>query len=318
MWLLRVLRIVAILTPIVPARVGYALCGLIGFGFFLVNPRARSQVLDNLRHVEPRAGRLHRRRDAVRVFVTVVTNYYDLVRMRSVDRHRLLDLIEVRGLEHLEAAQRRGKGIIILSAHLGNFSVMASYPVALGYKSAVIAERVNPPELFRYLSRLRSAVGIEVIPPGAEAIRPILRLLRQQQILLVAGDRDVVGSGKVVEFFGAPARLPVGPVVLAMRTGATLLPAYTIRESCRRNVGFIDPPIDLVRTGDWDKDLEVNVRLMARALERMISKDPGQWAVLQRIWGPQPGDFKERVDGLGGIPTGVREDDQNLIRSASD
>lgn len=302
MWLLRLLRISAILTPIVPARAGYAVCGAIGALFYLINRRARYQVLDNLRRVEPNATWWRRQRDAHRVFITTVTNYYDLIRLRSVDRDRFRDLVDVHGMEHLNAALERGKGVIVLSAHLGNFSVIASYPVTLGYHAAVIAERVEPPELFRYLARLRSAMSIEVIPPGTEAIRPILRLLRRNHILLVAGDRDVVGHGMMVDFFGEPAALPVGPVLLAMRTGATLLPAYTVRLEHRKSIGFIEPPLELVDTGDWDADLRANMRIMARSLERMIAMDPGQWAVLQRIWGAPSDYFRERAEGIGGIP----------------
>lgn len=302
MWLLRLLRIVAILVPIIPSRLAYALCRLAGIAFYLGNHRARRQVLDNLRRVEPEATWFRWQRQARRVFITTVTNYYDLVRLRSVDHDKVFKLVDIHGLEHLYAALERGKGVIFLSAHLGNFNVMASYPIALGLHAAVIAEQVKPPQLFRYLTRFRSAMGIDVIPPGPEATRAILRLLRNNHLLFLAGDRDVVGHGKTVEFFGEPARLPVGPVLLAMRTGAPLLPAYTIRLNNRKSLGFVEPPLELVRTGNWEADLRANMRLMAESLERMISIDPGQWAVLQRVWGAPSDYFRERAEGIGGVP----------------
>ncbi len=284
MSLLWALRIGALLTLIVPARLGYWLCRVIGIAVFLFHPRARRAVLDNLRHVCPRCSRLWRTHQAARVFITAVMNYYDLVRIRTVDRHRLRELIEVRGWNHVEAALARQQGVIVLSAHLGNFNVVAQYPAELGLEAAIVVERVQPPSLFAYLCRLRSATGVRVLPSGPEAVPAILRLLRRNGILLVAGDRDVTRHSRLVRFFDAPARLPIGPIMLARRTGATLLPAYTIRLSPRRSLVVVDPPLDLVHTDDQEHDLLANLELVARALERMIRTDPGQWAVLQPVW----------------------------------
>lgn len=284
MSLLWALRIGALLTPLVPARVGYWLCRIIGVAVFLGHHRARRHVLENLRHVCPQCSHRWRVWHAARVFITAVMNYYDLVRIRSVDRHRLRELIEVRGWTHVEEALSRGRGVIVISAHLGNFNVVAQYPAELGLETAIVVERVQPPQLFVSLCRLRSATGVRVLPSGPEAVPAILRLLRRNGVLLVAGDRDVTGQSRCVPFFDAPAPLPIGPVALAQRTGATLLPAFTIRLTPRRSLVIIDPPLQLVHTGDPERDLVENLQQVARCLERMICTDPGQWAVLQPVW----------------------------------
>ncbi|MDI3340193.1 MAG: lysophospholipid acyltransferase family protein [Sphaerobacter sp.] len=288
MWTLRCLQGVAFLTPRIPAQIGYAICWIIGVTLAVANAPARRHVLSNLRRVVPHAGPLQRRWHALRVFVTVVTNYYDLIRLGTVDRTRIRDLFEVQGWEHLESALAAGRGVIILSAHVGNYNVVPSYPAALGYPTAVVAERVHPEPLFDYVSRLRATLGVEVVPPGSEALRPIVRLLRRNGILLVAADRDVAGNGIPVPLFGEPTRLPTGPVLLAMRTGAALVPAATLRRRNRPSLAFIEPAIELVRTDDWEADLRANLRQMARALERMIARDPGQWGVLQPVWDNPP------------------------------
>ncbi|MDW8059206.1 MAG: lysophospholipid acyltransferase family protein [Thermomicrobium sp.] len=301
MTLLWALRIGAILTLFVPAAIGYWLCRIIGVAVFLVHRRARRNVLDNLRHVCHRCGRLWRLRQACRVFITAVMNYYDLVRLRSVDRARLPELVEVRGWQNVEAALANGRGVIVISAHLGNFNVVAQYPAALGLEAAIVVERVRPPELFTYLCRLRSATGVRVLPSGPEAVPAILRLLRRNGILLVAGDRDVTGHSRLVRFFDAPAPLPIGPVTLALRTGATLLPAFTVRLSPRRSLVVLDPPLALVRTGDAERDILVNLENVARCLERMIRTDPGQWTVLQPVWAPAE-KRAPLAEALGSVP----------------
>lgn len=297
MWLLRLLKIAAVLTPVVPAGIGYQICRLVGGIYYLVNRTVRENIDHNLRHVDPHAGALRRHVLAIRSCVTVVTNYYDLLRMRSVDRASILSAVEISGLEHIEHAHQRGRGVIILSAHVGNFSAVARLAAELGYHAALIAEKIEPPALFTYKARLRSAMGIDVIPPGASTVRRISRLLRSNGMLLVAGDRDVTGSGMPVRFFGAETSLPPGPVVLAMRTGAALVPAYTVRTTTNRSRVIIAPELSLACGGDWDDDLRANLNRMAAAMEPMIAADPGQWAVLQRVWPPtsQYG----RSDGLG-------------------
>ncbi|MCX2726230.1 lysophospholipid acyltransferase family protein [Thermomicrobium sp. 4228-Ro] len=301
MSLLWALRIGALLTLVVPVRLGYWLCRLIGITVFLVHRRARRNVLENLHHVCPRCSAVWRYRQAARVFITAVMNYYDLVRLRSVDRDRLRDLVEVRGWEHVETALSRGRGVIVISAHLGNFNVVAQYPAALGFEAAIVVERVRPARLFAYLCRLRSATGVRVLPSGPEAVPAILRLLRRNGILLVAGDRDVTGHSRWVRFFDAPAPLPIGPVALALRTGATLLPAFTIRLSTRRSLVVVDPPLELIRTGDHEHDIVANLETAARCLERMIRTDPGQWTVLQPIWAA-PQARTPLAEALGSVP----------------
>jgi phosphatidylinositol dimannoside acyltransferase len=308
-WLLRTLRIVAILTPIVPATIGYGLCRILGILFFALNFRARRNVLANLRVVDPRPSWFARQVTAARVCITVVTNYYDLLRLRSVDRNAVLDHVEVEGLEHVHSALERGCGVIIVSGHMGNFSVMAKLPAVLGMRAALIAERVEPAEVYHYMARLRSAMGIEVIPPGPRALRRTLELLNGNGVLLLAADRDVTLRGSEVELFGRTTTLPTGPIALAMKTGAALIPAYTLRETSFHSRVVIEPPIELCNTGCREADLQHNHQLLAANLERMIAEDPGQWAVLQRVWPPTT--RYGRSEGMGSadelLPEDIRE-----------
>ncbi|TVR71101.1 MAG: lipid A biosynthesis acyltransferase [Sphaerobacteraceae bacterium] len=297
MWLLRILKLVAILTPLIPASIGYALCSVVGTAFFLVNGTARSNVMANLDQVLPGASRAHKLRTARRVCETVVTNYYDLLRIRSIDRDRISDKVEIEGLEHIYQALEAGRGAIIVSGHIGNFSVMAKLPSTLGLTAGIIAERVEPPELFNYMVRLRSAMGIEVIPPDAGSLRKILDLLNRNGILLLAADRDVTNQGLPVHLFGEETRLPSGPVVLAMRTGARLIPASTYRRQDGTSAVHLNPPIELIDSGDRASDVRLNLQIVADHLESMIAVDPGQWGVLQRIWPPQT--TYGRSEGIG-------------------
>lgn len=306
MWLFRSLRSFARLVPFIPVSLGNLLCAFIGLVYFLFNVRARRNVLANLANVDPSRNWLWRQATAYRVCVTVVANYYDLLRFRSADHSDALDHINVEGLEHITRARKSGRGVIIVSGHIGNFSVMARLPAALGLPAALIAERVEPPVLYHYMARLRAAMGIEVIPPGPGSLRRVINLLNDNGILLLAADRDVTRHGHPVTLFQRRTSLPAGPVILAMKTGAALIPAHTLRTSSRDSAVVIEPAICLLNSGDWERDINANLELLARHLERMISADPAQWAVLQRVWPPTTS--YGRSEGMGSADDTVSND----------
>jgi KDO2-lipid IV(A) lauroyltransferase len=123
-----------------------------------------------------------------------------------------------------------------------------------------------------------------MIKLGSAQVRTIYMLLRNNEGLMLAADRDVNDDGMPTIFFDALADMPPGPVALALRLNTPLIPAYTSRRPDNTSVVLVDPPIELTRTGDREKDLKINMRKVAQVLEELILRDPTQWGVLQRIW----------------------------------
>ena len=284
MWTLRAIRLGLVLTPLVPAPAGYLICWLIAVGLAVGNASARRSVLRNLGVIRPSDGPLTRSRAMFRVFFTVVANYYDLARLSTVDRNRVRERVEVQGEEHLRDAVAAGRGVVVLAAHIGNFSVVSQLPTVICCEVALVHEIVEPRPLFEELTRLRSALGLRIIPADGRAALPIARLLRRGGVVILAGDRDVMRTGESATLFGRPARLPAGPVILARRTGATLLPTYSRRRSWRRSELCIGPPLVLQCSDDPEADRRTNLARAAGALEQMIATTPDQWAVLQAVW----------------------------------
>ncbi|HUP27385.1 MAG TPA: lysophospholipid acyltransferase family protein [Chloroflexia bacterium] len=278
-------RIASWLSWLLPSRVGYWLCSLMGGIVFYFAPHIRQAVMDNMRHVLPGSSAHERRNIARRVIRNTLKNYYDLVRLPHLKARDIDNMIpDFEGLENLQEAFARGKGTIAIGGHLGNFSLVAQKAVLLGYTVAVIAEDIQPPQLYTFVNKLRSGFGLKFIKAGSSQVRTIYKLLKSNGILLLASDRDVNDSGTPVQFFDAPADMPEGPVVLALRLGATILPVYTDRRADNKATLHIYPPMEMVRTGDYRMDIEVNMRRVAQVLEEMISRAPDQWVVLQRIW----------------------------------
>ena len=290
------LRMASWLAGWVPSRFAYRVCSLVGGIVFWVRPSIRHDIMDNMSHILPKSTSRQRRNIARRVIRNNFKNYYDLIRIPHMTKEYLFRTVKVVGLENLDAAFALGKGAIIIGGHIGNFNIVPQAAKIRGYPIVAVDEDIKPRQLYNYLNRLRSHFGLRFIGTNSSEIRTIYKLLRNNNALILAIDRDVAGSREPVLLFDELADLPPGPVALALRLDAALVPVHAVRLRDNTSIVHIYPAIPLERTGDKEKDLKINLRKAAQALEEMILKAPDQWVVLQRVW-DRP---EDRGSGVGG------------------
>lgn len=248
---------------------------------YLVGAGARRAVRRNLTHVL----RASPPESAVRaVFRHGAHNYVDVLLLPRIAPAALGTLIDFRGWEHLAAAHAAGRGILLVTAHLGSISLVGQMIQARGYPACVVVEPVQPPQLLALLERLRGSHGARPLPVGPGLLRAVNEALARNEVVGLVSDRDVLGNGLPVTFFGAPTRLPGGAAGLALRTGAAVLPAFTARLAAGRHVGWFEPPIELIRSGNVRADIQANTERVTRVLEAAIRRYPEQWTVFQPVW----------------------------------
>ena len=188
------------------------------------------------------------------------------------------------GVGHLEDAFAAGKGAISVMPHLGGWDFGAAWFCELGYPVTVVAERIDPPELFDWFVSLRSNVGMKVVPLGPEAGPAVLRALKQNGIVGLISDRDIGGTGIEVDFFGERTTLPGGPATLALRTGAPIIPTAVYFRGRTGHHGVMRPPIIAERQGRIRDDVARVTQQVADELEALIRIAPDQWHLLQPNW----------------------------------
>jgi len=218
------------------------------------------------------------------------------------------------GFDALEAAVAAGRGAILALPHLGGWEWGGRYLVGRGYPTAVVVERLEPPEVFEWFASFRRRLGMEIIPVGPDAATACLRHLAEGRVLCLLADRVVGGvPGVEVPMFGAPARLPAGPAALALRSGAPLLPAAVyFGRSCDEHVALVRPPLPALRAGRLREDLAALTARLAGELETLIRAAPTQWHLMSAYW---PGDddlvarARSRRAGSGPAPPGVPGDE---------
>jgi lauroyl/myristoyl acyltransferase len=188
------------------------------------------------------------------------------------------------GYEHLKDAMARGKGVVMALPHVGSWEWGGYFLASDGFPMTSVAEQVEPPELFEWFIEQRRAMGLTIVALGADSSGAVLRALRAGGLVGLLCDRDLVGNGVPVEFFGERTTLPAGPATLALRTGATLISAVVYSGPGRDHTGVISPPFDTTRRGNLRADVARITQDIARQLETFIARAPEQWHMFQPNW----------------------------------
>ena len=209
----------------------------------------------------------------------------DLLRLPTVSTRELAANFDSQGLHHLDEAVASGTGPILAMPHVGRWEWAAAWLTRVhGVEVTAVVEAIEPPELFDWFRNKREALGIHVVPLGPDAVGSISRAIKAGHVVCLLSDRDISGGGPEVEFFGERTRLPAGPVTLALRTGALLLPTAVYETPGNRVLGVVRPPMDLEREGRLRADVARLTQVLAYELEELIAAQPQQWHLQSPNW----------------------------------
>ena len=223
-------------------------------------------------------------REVRRAFNSYARYWMESFRLPAEDPASLDKGMSWEGIEHVEVARAEGNGVIMAAPHMGGWDFGGAWLAGtMGYEVTAVVERLEPPELFEWFAAFRRSLGLNVVPLGPEAGTAVLKALRANQIVGLICDRDILGTGVEVEFFGERTTLPSGPATLALRTGAAILPT-AIYFRGRHHHGVVRPPVPVERTDKLRDDVTRITQLIARELEALIRIAPDQWHLMQPNW----------------------------------
>lgn len=275
------IRVLVSLARVLPRRLGSAVFGNLGAAAYLCLRKSRRIALVNLRLIYGRAvPDKEIRRIARRAFINLGKFAYDVVSLNRVAPQGLARIIEVTGLDNLDRAFARGKGVILLSGHVGNWELMAAYLSRAGYPLNVLATRLKNSRLDELIVSLRRNVGIAVLERSG-GLKDALRCLNRGEILGILIDQDTSVESVLVDFLGRPTKTAVGPVKLASRTGAAIVPlAMLMTDNGHYRIEVKEP---LVVSGQ-EASLVNDVERCSKAVETFIRAEPSQWVWMHRRW----------------------------------
>jgi len=286
-------RVGAFLVRLLPATPGLAIAAMAGRTAYFILPKYRRIAVENLtfafgRELTP-AGI---RKIARRVFENLGKNAFELVHFPDLNKDNIDGKVAIENRVYLDDALAKGRGVIVVSAHFGNWELMPAMLKMKGYVGAVVGRRIYFDRYDKFLNDLGRLHGVEIIYRD-ESVRKILKVLKANGIVGIVADQDVDSvEGIFVDFFGRSAYTPMGPAALAKASGAALMPAFMVRQNGRHALVF-EEPIELVDTGRGEEDVRENTRRWSSVVESYVRRYPEQWVWMHRRWKTRKKDDKQ-------------------------
>lgn len=278
-------------------------CARIGFSLAM---REAKLTLRQLKEAFPSKPMREIRKIAEGTFANIARNYMEYLLNDRISKNNIDRWVRPHGLERIDDVFSRGKGIIVLTAHLGNWELVGAYMRIKGYRGATIVKELYFYKYEEYLKKLRAVHDVGTIYRD-ESPKKMLRMLKDNLVLGMLADQDI-GSveGVFVDFFGKPAYTPTAPVKIALVSGAPIVPCFMVRNGLSYDY-FVDEPIYVEGTRkDKEEVIKYYTQRWSSVLESYIRKYPDQWVWMHKRWKTKPEDKNQGSESNDRRQTAIR------------
>jgi Kdo2-lipid IVA lauroyltransferase/acyltransferase len=287
----RFVQFLIFLSSVLPRVTWLKLCGLLGRTAYYFASETRKLTRKHLAMAfgkEKSPAQI--KHLAKKVFEYLGKNGGDILRATKVENLAQLEsFLEISGYENFVKANQKGKGVIFLTLHLGAFDLQVSTMALKGMNPNIIGTPLKDERLNELLWDYRNKYGAVAIERGRETFR-MIKVLKSGGSVALLIDQDTKVKSRFVNFFGIPAATPVGATVLAMKTGAAIVPTYVYLGDDWKQHMMILPEIAIGVTGDDEKDMVSNTQVLSNFIEDTIRKHPEQWVWMHERWKTRPGE----------------------------
>lgn len=256
--------------------------------YFLFNRKGKQAVIHNLRNVTSNRDIFKSAREVFHNFGKYLADFLFIAQLNRYNWRKWVKLVNS---EYFESAYREKKGIIALTAHIGNWELGGVILSLIGYPTSAMVLPQRNKSVNNFFLTQRQSKGLNPLPVGPQ-IRESFRRLKKGEVLAILGDRNIgtlragrdKSSGVEVDFFGKKAYLPRGPAVLAYWTEAIILPGFTIRGKDNKYTLYFEQSVKVERCKNKEEFIRINTQKIAQIIEKYISLYPEQWCVFEEIW----------------------------------
>jgi len=283
--LFRLLLVLSAIGRRVPLRLGRAFGRVLGTLAWHVVRRERAKALRNLAIAFPEESEEFRQRTARAMFRHLGMSLFEITWLPNVNAANRHETTDVEGMERLLEVMDSGRGVVIFTAHCGNWEWLSYITGTFGRPVAVLQRERNEPEMNRYITAVRAGANVRTIDRGSPgSAREMIAAVRSGGILAFVLDQNIRTESVKVPFFGRPALTPIGPAKFAIRTEAVVAAAFIERGTDGRHHARFLEPIFCKRTDD---PVELTAR-MNQWTEEQIRRAPEQWVWMHDRWRERP------------------------------
>jgi KDO2-lipid IV(A) lauroyltransferase len=283
-------RICSLIIRFFPLRLLYALAPGISRLFYILDSKHRNVAQESLEIAFGAEKNPWQIKKTVRdCFSQIVSCALELLFLIG-NPHTLKQRVSIEGKEYLETALKKDKGVIIVSAHFGNFPLMMTYLSFMGYPVAGIMRHMRDRKIDTLFEQRRRHLGIKTIysQPREACVKECFRTLRNNELLFIQLDQNFGTGGIYVDFFGRKAATATGPVVLALRTQAPILPAFIVRDKNNLHKIIFEPEFVIQQGQTKQQTVLINIQELTNLIESYIRQYPAQWGWIHRRWKSRP------------------------------
>lgn len=266
-----------------PLKVAYSLAVIFSDLHYIFADKDKARVRKNLKAIFPHKSEKEIRRIRIRTFRNFAKYLVDFFRFAKINEAYIKKYIKIEGKHYFDQVLAEGKGAVVLTAHIGNWELGGIVISLSGYPFWVVALPHKDKNVDKFFNHQRESKGVKVIPVG-KAAGQCMKVLKNNEFVALVGDRDFTKNGITIDFFGKPTLFPIGPAFFALKTGASILPGFMIREKNDTFTLKMEKPIKPVHTGNREHDIKTIVMHYKNIIEDYIRKYPDQWYMFMQFW----------------------------------
>jgi KDO2-lipid IV(A) lauroyltransferase len=266
-----------------PEKIAYALANKISDFIYFRNGKGVKRLRSNYKRVLPNLGQRELSNLTKAGMRSYLRYWFDTFRLNKWSKSRIINTTEVVRENLLRDPIAVKQGCIVALPHAGNWDHAAAYFCSTGINLTAVVEKLKPEAIFKKFLDYRQSIGIEPISHKEKTIPLLTQRLQEGKLIALVADRDMSRNGIEVNFIGGTAKMPSGPAILAINTGAPLITAY-IRYTDKGIKIIFDQVIIPTNLQNEDEKISAVTQLMADNFAKHIKESPVDWHMLQRVW----------------------------------
>ncbi|MFW5774815.1 MAG: lysophospholipid acyltransferase family protein [Chitinivibrionales bacterium] len=281
-------RLIVVVARLLPRTAGTRIFGWLGGLVFLLPTKDRRRTHDHLRFIFGERWTKEKIRQTARaVYVNLGKNFFDALYFSRCTKKQIQAIVHTDDLTKFKQAYQKGKGVIVITSHVGCFEMLLHYFAHIGFSCFAIGSKLYDKRLDRLVARLRSGEGIDYMHREGSG-RNVIRMLKRGKVFGVLIDQDTKVDGVFAHFLGHLAYTPSAPVRMGLRYDIPMVVMTTHRAGDDTHHIAVSDPIQVERTDDFTRDMVQTIEYINDMIGEAIKKHPEQWVWMHRRWHRRP------------------------------